>query len=221
MAPPDERRTALSASPDDAKGHGGVKQFARPKGNQHPTKKGHSMFALPTSSTRVRCLSAVLAGLLIAVFATAAAEAAPATSATCTGLLTINFTPGVTTIPGSGSATSDGQTGTMTCLGTLDGHRITGLGSFGAQETYTAGGACLTDRSSGQVAAILPTTGGPVTIVGTLSAHRLALIESIEIDFPQSHFSGTAIDVPTDGTCLLSPLRQVLVSVTGFLSGGS
>ena len=177
------------------------------------------MFALPTSSSRIRCLSAVLAGLLIAAFATADAKAAPATSATCTGLLTVNVTPGFTLIPGSGSATSDGQTGTMTCLGTLDGHQITGPGSFGVQETYTTGGACLTDRSSGQVAAILPTTGGPVTIVGSLSAHRLALIESIEIDFPQSHFSGTAIDVPTDGTCLLSPLRQVLVSVRGSLSG--
>lgn len=176
------------------------------------------MSASPITSTRIRCLSAVLASLVIAAFAVADAQAAPATSATCTGLLTINLTPGFTATPGSGSATSGGQTGTMTCLGTLDGHRITGLGSFGAQETYTTGAGCLTDTSSGQVSATFPTTAGPVSIVGALLARRLGLIESIEIAFPRSHFSGIAVDVPTIGTCLLSPLQQVLVSVTGVLN---
>jgi len=176
------------------------------------------MSAAPITSTIVKRRFLVLAGLLIAVLATADASAAPATSATCTGLMPVSLSPGFTPAPGVGTGTSGGQTGTMTCLGTLDGHQITGLGSFGAQETYTTGGACLTDTSSGQVSATFPTTGGPVTIVGSLSARRLALIESIEIDFPQSHFSGMAIVVPTDGNCLLSPLRHALVSVTGSLS---
>lgn len=177
------------------------------------------MSASPTTSTRTMCLIAVLAGLLIAAFPAADAQATPATSATCTGLLTVNFTPGLTAIPGSGSATSSGQTGTMTCLGRLNGHRITGSGSFGAQETYTTGPACLTDTSVGTVSATFPTAGGPISIVGALLARRSALVESIEVDFPQSHFSGLAIDLPTIGTCLLSPLQQVLVSVTGSLSG--
>jgi hypothetical protein len=172
-----------------------------------------------TTSIRFRLCSAVLAAVLIAALSAPGAEAAPATSATCTGILTVNLTPGFTPIPNSGSGTSGGQTGTMTCLGSLDGHRITGAGTFGVQETYTTGAACLTDTSGGQVSATFPTTGGPVTIVGALHAHRMALVEFIEIAFPQSQFSGVAIIVPTQGDCLTAPLTQALVSVTGTLTG--
>ena len=176
------------------------------------------MSASPITSTTVKCRYLVLAGLLIAVLATADASAAPATSATCTGLMTVSLSPGFTPAAGVGTATSGGQTGEMLCLGTLDGHQITGTGTFGVKEKYTSGAACLTDTSKGQVFATFPTTGGPISITGTLQARRVGLVESIGIQFPGSQFTGVAIDVPTEGNCLTDPLTRVLVSVTGTLA---
>jgi hypothetical protein len=177
------------------------------------------MSASPITSTTVKCRYLVLAGLLIAVAATADASAAPPTSATCTGLITVSLSPGFTPTAGVGTGTSGGQTGKMVCLGTLDGHQITGPGTFSAEENYTSGAACLTDTSNGQVSATFPTTDGPISITGALQARRVGLVESIGIQFPGSQFGGGAIDVPTDGNCLIGPLTRVLVSVTGTLAG--
>lgn len=168
-----------------------------------------------------RRIGGVLAAgaLSIAAASAAGAEAAPATDAECTAIVTAHITPGFTASPGSGAVTSGGQTGTVTCIGRLYGQRITGSGTMGFEETYTAGAGCLSDQSSGRLTTTLPTTGGPIQITGALTGHRLGLVQFVDIAFAQARYSGIGPLVLTKGSCLLTPLTRALVTVTGTLRG--
>ena len=177
------------------------------------------MSASPSTCTKFRCLCVAVAGLVITALAAANAAATPVTSATCVGVLSVQFTPGFTSLPGSGLGSSGGETGKMTCLGTLNGKPITAPGTFGVQESYTTGAACLTDQSSGRVPVTFPTTGGPVSMTGVVQAHRVGLLEFIDVEFPGSTFTGIAVIVPTQGDCLIMPLTRALATVTGTWRG--
>jgi hypothetical protein len=170
----------------------------------------------PTTARLAATLAAIAAATTLT---TGSAEAAPATDAVCTGLMTLQITPGFTMASGAGTVTSGGQTGTLICTGTEYGHRITGPGTLGVVETYTTDAGCLSDTSTGQVTASLPTSAGTIRIVGALTEHRLGLIASIDIAFPAARFSGAAVIAPTDGLCLLSPLTEALVSTSGAFLG--
>jgi hypothetical protein len=170
----------------------------------------------PTTARRAAALAAAAA---VAALTTGSAVAAPATDAVCTSLMPLAITPGFTMAGGAGTTTSGGQTGTLICAGTEYGHRITGPGTLGVVEAYKTDAGCLSDSSTGQVTATLPTTGGTIRIVGALTEHRLGLVATIGIAFPQARFDGVAAIAPTDGLCLLSPLTQALVSTSGTFLG--
>jgi hypothetical protein len=159
------------------------------------------------------------AALLVPAAATAGAEAAPATDAECTAVVTAHISPGFSATPGSGVVTSAGQTGTVVCTGRLYGHRITGPGTMGFEENYTTGAACFSDQSSGRLTTTLPTTAGPIQIAGALTGHRLGLVQFVDIAFPQARYSGAGPLVLLKGTCFLTPITQALVTVTGTLRG--
>jgi hypothetical protein len=178
--------------------------------------------ATPRTHRRIPLAGLAAAALALAAPNVAGAEGAAtptATDALCTNALVLELSPGFVPTPGSGRGTSHGERGTLVCVGRLYGHRITGPGIVGVEETYTTGAACLTDSSSGQVTATLPTTGGPLHVVGALSAHRVGAVEAIDIAFPQAHFSGAGPVAPIGGTCLLAPLTRALVSISGELRG--
>jgi hypothetical protein len=171
------------------------------------------------SSTRFRCCRATLAAaLLIAAAPATSAQAAPATDAACTSVFTAYVTPGFDAHPSAGSGTTRGETGALLCTGTVDGHRITGPGTMGFDETYRDA-ACLSDASSGHFSATLPTTSGPMQLGGDLEAHRVGFVEFVEITFPRAHFSGLGPIVPTKGDCVIRRITEALVSITGTLRG--
>jgi hypothetical protein len=168
---------------------------------------------------RTRRVVAVAAAVLFIALTPVHAEAASTTDAVCTSVFTAHITPGFSMRPGSGSVTSNGETGRLVCSGTAYGKRITGPGTFSVEETYTSGPACLTDKSSGEVRSTIPTTGGPIHIVGALTGRRLGLVEFVDIAFPRARFSGTGVVVPTRGNCLITPLTRALVSITATFRG--
>jgi hypothetical protein len=174
-----------------------------------------------TATTTPRFTHRVAAGcaLLAAALAPASAHAAPASDALCTSVFTAQISPGFSARPGSGAVTSGGETGTLVCTGRVNGRRITGVGTFSVEETYTTGAACVSDKSRGQVAMTIPTTGGAIHIVGALTARRIGLVELVDIAFPGARFKGTGVVVPTRGNCFLAPLTRAAVSVTGTLRG--
>lgn len=172
------------------------------------------------NSTRIQRSRHALAAL--AVVAAAApivagpAHAASPTSAVCSERITATFSPGFTMTRASGTGTSGGEKGSLSCTGTVNGHRVTGFGSVGFDETYSDAN-CTSDRSAGTVSVTIPTMAGPQHLVGALTARRTALALLLEIDFPQAHYSGTGIVIPTLGNCLLTPLRRAVLLMTGSL----
>lgn len=172
----------------------------------------------PFISTNIRRGAALAAAALICGGTAAGAEAAPATDAACTSVFTAYVTPGFNMHPSSGSGTTRGEIGALLCTGTVDGQRITGPGTMGFEETYRDAD-CLSDASSGRFSATLPTTSGPVHLVGDLRARRIGFVEFVEITFPQAHFSGLGPIVPTRGDCVTRRITEALVSITGTMRG--
>jgi hypothetical protein len=163
-------------------------------------------------------VAAALAVGTAAAFA-APAEAAQDTLASCTPRLPVTVTPGFTPTPGgSGTITTFGETGSITCVGELGGDRVTGVGSAGIHYAYTQG-SCTGHIGLGTVSVSIPTTGGIKHLEGTLHVKRTALVVQAVADFPGAGFTGLGVVIPTQGTCLLTPLTAATVVVTGVLSG--
>jgi hypothetical protein len=165
---------------------------------------------------RLRTIAAVAAAA-ITTLAPAAAQAAEPTAAVCENTFTATISPGFSLIPTSGTETTDGETGTILCAGMIRGHRVTGLGAIGFDTTYTAS-TCTSESSTGTVQFTVPTTGGTQRVEGALAVWRTALAVRVEVRAPDMSFTGIGVVVPTEGTCLLSPIRQALISITGSLS---
>lgn len=158
---------------------------------------------------------AILVGITIAsLFMEPAAAQAPASGedndAVCKLRLTEYFSPGVTLTPTSGTQNSGGEVGSITCTGKLQGHNITGEGTFG-NEGFLHESTCLVDHSTGMYFATLPTDAGPIRIEGTYSLLRTGLTLTNELEQPGAHGTGSALVIPTRGDCVMSPVTEALV----------
>jgi hypothetical protein len=107
--------------------------------------------------------------LLIALVGTAAASAPPPAQAAeartpCTAEWDIKITPGLGLTPGHGSYGTDGQSGILTCRGSVAGRHVTGPGRWGVSGTYgTAEEAddCFGVHGPIEFTFTIPTEGGP------------------------------------------------------------
>jgi hypothetical protein len=158
--------------------------------------------------------------LLGSAFTAAPAHAEGGTSAACSIAFPIHFSPGLSMTTGSGSYGSGGETGSITCTGTVHGHRITGPGTFGFEGTYTEGN-CLAHKGTGSSFLTIPTDAGPVRVDGgSFSDQGLGLTGSSKARHTGGiRFSGTYIVLPVQGDCLVSPITSGQASMTGQMSG--
>jgi hypothetical protein len=164
---------------------------------------------------RIAVTLAALTG--VALLAAAPARAAGATSAVCSNDFTATVTPGFSMVRSAGTIATRGETGLLVCVGTIDGHRITGPGTMGIRYAYSRG-TCVAHVGSGTVSFSIPTTAGTKHMTGALTVRRIALVIHAEARFPTARFSGIGHPIPTQGTCLTTPLRLFLVTVNGVLS---
>lgn len=141
-------------------------------------------------------------------------------SAICVSRFSVTITPGFGPTPGSGTLASHGETGSITCIGKIGGHRVTGRGSVGLDETYTRG-SCLSHVGTGTVRVSLPTSAGVKHMVGAATSRRSGLGLLAEVRFRDARFRGVGVAVPTQGNCLLTPLRRALITVSGSLNATS
>jgi hypothetical protein len=155
----------------------------------------------------------------VALLAAAPAQAAGTTSAVCAGAFKASVSPGFSLTPSSGTVTTNGEVRSLTCAGRIDGQRVTGAGTVGADYVYAPGSTCLSHAGSGTVRLTLPTAAGTKHMVGALTVHRAALVLSIDAQFPTARFNGIGVVLPLAGSCLFTPWRRALVSVTGLLTG--
>jgi len=174
------------------------------------------------STTRTRRRRTIVAalmapGALIALTALSSAQAAGGPpSAVCTNTFTATITPGFTPKPGAGRITSNGQTGTIECFGTIGGQRVTGPGTLGFVEHHSAG-SCRGHVGTGRVHLIIPTTAGARDMVGTLAVRRTGLTVRVKVRFPGVRYSGNGVIFPRLGDCTSVPLEQIKVTMVGTL----
>jgi hypothetical protein len=166
-----------------------------------------------------------LGATVAAIGAFALLAAAPAqanTSAVCTVTLpavsiTPPFTPFVLT-PGSGTVTSNGPTGTISCVGEIGGDRVTGPGTGAISYAYS-NGTCVAHVGLGTATWTIPTAAGTKYLTGTLSVRRIGVSVLAEVRFPDARADLAGALVPLEGDCVLAPLRKVRVMLAGALLG--
>jgi hypothetical protein len=170
-----------------------------------------------TLQGRLRAAGALAALACLALAPATSAQAAGGTSAACVKHYTPTFSPGLRLTPSSGIQTTHGETGTIDCVGTIAGHEVTGRGSAGYEMPYTAA-TCAAESSSGTVSITIPTTAGREHFVGALSVRRTALAFTVDARFPGMRLSAVGVAIPLQGTCVLTPLTEVSLVITGSLT---
>jgi hypothetical protein len=163
----------------------------------------------------------VVAGGL-ALLAAAPAPALANTSAVCSDTfpvisITPPFMPFVLA-PATGTVSSNGQTGSVTCVGEIDGDRITGAGTVGVSYVYS-NGSCVAHMGLGTANWTVPTEAGLKHLTGTLKIRRTVLSVLAEADFPSARADLAGVLIPLEGDCVLTPLSKVRVTLAGVLVG--
>ena len=168
--------------------------------------------------TPLRIAGALATFAAAALLAAAPAQAAGKTSAACTNHFVATISPGFSPIATAGTQTTNGQTGSIACIGKIAGRRVTGIGSIGFDSTYS-GGTCASETATGTVRATIPTTAGPQHLVGALTVQRTALSISATVRFKHGiRYRGVGTAIPVQGNCAMTPLQQALIVLTGTLS---
>jgi hypothetical protein len=159
----------------------------------------------------------VLIGCLtpLRAWASGAAEpAAPAASqAVCVGEWQDTVTPGIGLTPSSATFTSNGPTGKMTCVGSVNGHTVTGPGTLAEQGTVI--GTCASGSGSGILSITLPTDGGPVSLIITAT---FTYVGGVGLRTTPPTFPGGFIFVPAKGDCVVTPVTQIAIVLHGALT---
>lgn len=153
-------------------------------------------------------IAGAVVGLLLPMIMVWPAHAQGATNAVCALAFPLHFSTGLSLTPSTGSDGSGGETGSINCAGTFDGHRVTGPGSFGFQSAvYTS--TCLGDNAAGSTYFFtVPTDAGPMHMVGTFSDVRIGLTIVANGSQPGASGSGVFVVVPSRGNCITAPLTD-------------
>jgi hypothetical protein len=170
-----------------------------------------------TITPRLARILGALATLTVALCATAPAQAAAAGSAVCVTQFTATFNPGLSSTAGPGTFSTKGETGSFSCVGKIGGDRVTGPGTIGVEANFT--GECLSHRGTGTVRIVVPTTGGPKDLAGTLSVRRTGLIVRPAIQFSGARYRGIGLALPAEGDCFVTPLRRAMILLVGVIRG--
>jgi len=171
---------------------------------------------LRNSRTERPWIAGFLCALLLPALGAWPAHAQGGTSAVCSLRIPANLTPGFSRTSSTGTYGTGGETGTITCSGTVDGHRVTGPGSFGFKGTYT--GECFGNVGSGTYFFTVPTDVGQMHFTGTYTETRIGLTGPVEASQPGARFSGPLVVAPTKGDCVTAPVTEVLINIAGTFS---
>ena len=127
--------------------------------------------------------------------------------AICTATWRISFAPGVSLTPQTSTFTTHGETGTIDCVGNINGYPATGQGTTGTEGVYHA--TCLGGTGSENVSVTVPTSAGPQKLsfpttltvgpgIGTKASDSLV-------------GPGVFAYLPTQGDCVTGPVTEIFV----------
>jgi hypothetical protein len=140
------------------------------------------------------------------------------TQADCTLSFPAYISGGLTLAPQSATYTSSGETGSISCTGTIEGQRITGPGSFGFQGTLTEA-SCLSHKGSGHSSFTIPTESGPLHVSGGhFSDDGVGIFGTVDATHAGGvQFVGTYVLFPVKGNCVTEPVTEGRVEMRGTL----
>jgi hypothetical protein len=174
-------------------------------------------------STRFRFIG-LLAAVAFPALVASPAQAQGETEAVCSFVWKAYFSPGFTMTKGTGiygtGVRIDGaETGRMTCVGMINGHWVTGPGTFG-HKGNTWDGSCFGNQGAGTFSYTIPTAGGPQHITGTYTESRGINQEGpVEARQPGAVFSGRHQVLPPGVTswqdCINRPVTEVDAVLVG------
>jgi hypothetical protein len=160
-------------------------------------------------------IAAVALVLLVPTLVPGLAHAGGGSSVVCTISVPVHFSPGLTMTPGSGVKGSGGETGTILCKGSIDGHNVTGQGGFGFDGTYTDS-SCTSGKGDLTFYGTVPTTDGPVHFKGAVTQSWVGLAFKMQGTLSGTPMKATAVAFPTHGDCLTTPVTAAVASVTAM-----
>jgi len=167
--------------------------------------------------TRLRfaVAAAVALGLIVPPPAMGAAKTQ------CNFTSTITLQPGFSVVPSTGTFSSGGQTGTVTCDGPVRGIIPTGPGTLGVEGRYGTKDpdTCFAGEGDGRFSFTFPTaTGtGRRSNVFTFTFSLIGLPGSGN-GFSGDGFGGGFDEVrPEEGDCLVHPVTKILVKGHGTI----
>jgi hypothetical protein len=131
----------------------------------------------------------------------------------CTWEADLTLSPGLSTSPSSGTFTTNGETGTMSCNGPVNGAPPSGRGTIGfTGHRGTKGGETCQSGGGGDytVSYTIPTSSGSqhVTDTGTFSYGGIngGVFSG---QFQGAKMSGTFQVRPTQGDCVTAPMTKI------------
>src|SRR5438094_338012 len=159
--------------------------------------------------------SALLTVAALVLFALPASNAAA--SAQCMFQFPITLSPGLSPMtPTSGTFTSNGATGKITCQGDAYAKAITGPGTMTVSGTYGDSGpeSCATPgKGHGTATMTLPTADGTTTLDYAFTYQRYGAMGPFNSD----GWNGGFGFMPTQGNCLSAPATAAMVYGGGML----
>jgi hypothetical protein len=136
-----------------------------------------------------------------------------ASATACTYEADLTLAPGLSTSPSSGTFTSNGETGTMSCNGPVNGKPPSGPGKIGFSGHYgTKSGETCQSGGGGDYTTsyTIPTSSGPqhVTDSGTFTYGGIQG-GVFSGQFQGARMTGTFQVRPTQGDCLTAPMTKI------------
>jgi hypothetical protein len=161
-----------------------------------------------------------LVAILLSTLTASPAHAEGGTAAYCSIAVPVHFSPGVSATSTSGTVTTGGEAGSISCTGAFEGHRVTGTGSFGYEGVFT-NITCLLDGTplSARYSFTVPTETGTRRFTGTITDARIGIVDRIDLSQRGATFAGIALIAPARGDCLVTPMTDVVVTMIGSFKG--
>ncbi|PZS20838.1 MAG: hypothetical protein DLM57_00350 [Pseudonocardiales bacterium] len=163
-------------------------------------------------------VAAVLLTAVIAPMSTSASAASPALTAVCAAAIPLNLSPGLRLLQSTqGTNRSLGETGTLSCVGNLDGFPVTGPGTIGFAGAYA--GTCAAASGAGTWSFSLPVSDRGVTRVihhsGTYTAPNVGVAIVFTGLFQTGRLAGAGAVVALHGECVTQPITRASLPMLG------
>jgi hypothetical protein len=155
----------------------------------------------------------VLTAAVLSVGASPAFAAGPSgpVTARCAFRYSPAINPGVGLFTDSGTVSSGGETGTVDCSGALDGHAITGTGTWGFEGKLSEANCVEGGKGTGRILMTVPTDAGKQHFEEFISFAfgPVGAYPPLMGDWVGDRTSGVFLVTPAEGDCVTAKVTKV------------